>query len=84
MSFRANVYGCAGVDNLVTIFVGEWQGRAQEGAKVARATACLPSLTKVENIYIFLNSISAAELHVGLDKIITEYVRGGKGLATAR
>ena len=51
------------------------QGRAQEGAKVARATARLPSSTEVappKEIYIFLNSITAAELHVGLDQIIAE------------
>ena len=52
------------------------QGRAQEGAKVARATARLPSSTEVappKEIYVFfLNSITAAELHVCLDKIIAE------------
>ena len=49
------------------------QGRAQKGAKVARATASLPSSTEVappKEIYIFLNSITAAELHEGPDKII--------------
>ena len=58
----------------VSIYL-HWQGRAQEGAKLARATARLPSSTEVappKEIYIFLNSITAAELHVGLDKIIAE------------
>ena len=51
------------------------QGSAQEGAKVARATARLPSSTEVappKEIYIYLNSITAAELHVFLDKITAE------------
>ena len=62
--------------SLCAINIYHKQGCAQEGAKVARATACLPSSTEVgppKEIYIYLfNSITAAELHVGLDKIIAE------------
>ena len=51
------------------------QGRAQEGAKVARATANCPPRLKLplrRKYILFLNSITDAELHVGLDKIIAE------------
>src|SRR4029434_8291757 len=56
------------------------QGRAQEGAKVARATANCPPRLKLplrRKYIFFLNSITDAELHVGLDKIIAG--RGGRG-----
>ena len=51
------------------------QGRAQEGAKVARQLPVCPSRLKLplrRKYIFFLNSITAAELHVGLDKIIAE------------
>ena len=58
--------------------MGGHQGRAQEGAKVARATARLPFSTEVappkEMCIFFLNSITAAELYVN-----AEYVREGRG-----
>ena len=42
---------------------------------------CPPRLKlPLRRIYIYiLNSITAAEPYVGLDKIIAEYVRGGRG-----